>query len=177
MPHIKVDKKQAKLDAEQLFNGDIDTALEYDEPCIEEGKPDADDDRENAPFYLRLVIGGEFTLCIVPPIDGQTSWDIAEAIKRAGVTIWGLLQENEMLAASVGKDLVEQKMKLLVTLKKMHRHHARTRHHLIQALRTGNGQELTSSEERALEASPLLREVDALIAECDANEHFDEDHP
>src|SRR4051812_43520142 len=104
MPDIIVDKNQAKVDAVVLLNGDVESALEYDEPQIEEVATHPEDGEEDV-ATLRLVVGGEYTVCVCPPIEGQASWGIARAIKRSGLHIMGLLQENEHLAAVQGKDL------------------------------------------------------------------------
>lgn len=163
MAHIIVDKKQALRDAMQLANGEFMEDPDDREPFIEE-LPTHPEDGEEDVSTLRIVMGGEYTMAEIPPIENEANWDYANAVQRAGYHIMGLLQENQMLLAAQGKDAAEQRMKLLVAVKKLREEYSHLVFHLFEGL---------GGARKDVPPNHVLEEVDALIAECDAKEHFD----
>jgi hypothetical protein len=159
--HITVDKKQAWRDAEQLANGEFMEDPDDREPFIEEVPTHPEDGDEDAPT-LRIVMGGEYTMAEIPPIGNEANWDYANAVQRAGYHIMGLLQENQMLLAAQGKDVAEQRVKLLVALKELRD----WCNYVVPRVRTLMGSEKT-------ELPPAIAKANAVIAECDAKEPAD----
>jgi hypothetical protein len=155
MPNIVLDKERARLDALVLLNGDVESALEFDEPAIEEIATHPGDGEEDV-ATLRLVIGGEYTMCVCPPLERAVSWDVAEAIKRSGLHIVGLLQENEHLAAVQGKDLAELNRQLVVVLKDLAEEHARFIRLACRGLRIDS----------EAQVSDALSNVDQVLERC-----------
>ena len=161
MKHLIPDRKQAEFDADCLLNGDLDAAVddpEYADPHIEE-IPTHPEDGEEDTSTLRLTVGGGYIVADVPPCDGMVNWDYANAIKRAGVHIHALLQENARLEATVGRDVFEDKQRLLVTLREVREILQTTNYHAAQALM------LESENVTGLQL--LLGKIDVVLAATD----------